>query len=328
MGAGGGGAGHEPGGTKPFEGTTRMRQNVEFAGSGGTVLRGWLYLPPGVSHAPGVVMAHGFSAVKEMALDRYAEVFCRAGLAVLVYDHRNLGSSDGEPRQEINPWAQARDYRYAIRWLCDRPEVDAERIAIWGSSYSGGEVLVVGACDERAKVVVANVPFAGYAGIDYSDSEAHCKAICDELRDESGAGLADRQEVSLGPLPVVRLAGDAPDAPAVLDQTESHEWFGEQASSTPSWINSITLENGMETEPRWDPGACVAHLGPKPLLLVVATQDRLAATDVSVAAYERAGEPKKLVMIEGHHFAPYEGEGFEQSSRAAEQFLLEHLTGR
>ena len=63
---------------------------------------------------PGVVMTHGFSATKEMALDRYAEVFEKAGLVVLVYDHRNLGASDGEPRQRINPWAQARDYRRAI----------------------------------------------------------------------------------------------------------------------------------------------------------------------------------------------------------------------
>ncbi len=272
-------------------------------------------------------MAHGFSAVKEMALDRYAEVFCDAGLAVLAYDHRNLGSSDGEQRQEINPWAQARDYRHAIDWLSGRSEVDAKHIAIWGSSYSGGEVLVVGTSDERVKAVVANVPFTGYAGVDYSDTRERCEAICDEVCNESGAGLADRRDVSVGPLPVVRLTGDAPEAPVLLDQSESSEWFGGQVASAPNWINSVTLSNGMGTEPMWDPGACIAHLSPKPLLLVVATEDRLAETAVSVAAFERAGEPKQLVMIEGHHFIPYDGKGFEQSSQAAKRFLLEHLTG-
>ncbi|MCP5065790.1 MAG: acetylxylan esterase, partial [bacterium] len=89
------------------------RRDVEFEGHGGTLLRGWLYLPSGRSPAPCVVMAHGLSASKEMALDRYAEVLCDAGMAVLVYDHRNLGASEGQPRQKINPWAQARDYSYA-----------------------------------------------------------------------------------------------------------------------------------------------------------------------------------------------------------------------
>jgi len=48
-------------------------------------------------------MAHGFSAVKEMYLDAFAEVFAAAGLNALVFDNRNFGASDGEPRQEIDP---------------------------------------------------------------------------------------------------------------------------------------------------------------------------------------------------------------------------------
>ena len=104
------------------------RLDVEFTGHGGTILRGWLYRSSVAGPAPGVVMTHGFSATREMALDGYARVFAEAGLCVLVYDHRNLGSSDGEPRQEVNPWAQARDYRYAIGWLGMLPEVDPERI--------------------------------------------------------------------------------------------------------------------------------------------------------------------------------------------------------
>ena len=79
-----------------------MRSDIEFSAAGVT-LRGWLYLPDqGKGPWPLVVMAHGFSAVKEMGLDDYAEVFCAAGLAALVYDNRNLGASDGLPRQEID----------------------------------------------------------------------------------------------------------------------------------------------------------------------------------------------------------------------------------
>lgn len=301
------------------------RRDVEFEGHGGTLLRGWLYLPSRAtaSASPGVVMAHGFSALKEMALDRYAEVFCEAGLAVLVYDHRNLGASDGKPRQKINPWAQARDYRHAITWLGNQPEVDADRIGIWGSSFSGGEVIVVGACDERVKAVVANVPFAGFPEVDYSDTAAHCAAIREQLNDPTDTSLADIEHNSFGPLPVIRSEGFA--GPVVLDQPESSEWFSQWESSAPGWINSITLENGMGTEPAWDPGACIAHVAPRPLLLVVATEDRLASTAVSCAAFERAGEPKELVMVEGHHFVAYDGEGFDRCAGAARSFFAKHL---
>ena len=124
------------------------RRDVEFDAEGVT-LRGWLYVADGAAGAaPTVVMAHGFSAVKEMYLDSFAEVFAAAGLNALVFDNRNFGASDGEPRQEIDPWAQVRDYRHAITYASTLPETDANRIGIWGSSYSGGHVLVLGAIDD------------------------------------------------------------------------------------------------------------------------------------------------------------------------------------
>ena len=86
-----------------------MRTDVEFDAEG-TTLRGWLYVPDGATGpVPTIVMSHGFSAVKEMYLDRFAEVFADAGLGALVYDNRNFGASDGEPRLEIDPWEQVRD---------------------------------------------------------------------------------------------------------------------------------------------------------------------------------------------------------------------------
>src|SRR5215471_9230057 len=139
------------------------RRDVEFDAEGVT-LRGWFYAAgTGGTPAAAVVMAHGFSAVKEMYLDSFAEVFAAAGLSVLVFDNRNFGASDGEPRQEIDPWAQVRDFRDAITYARTREEVDGERIGIWGSSYSGAHVLVVGAMDRRVKCVVSQVPLiSGY----------------------------------------------------------------------------------------------------------------------------------------------------------------------
>jgi len=130
--------------------------------SQGALLRG-LLLTPAVARQrlATVIMAHGTSATIPMVAIEYARSFCRAGLAVLTYDHRNFGRSEGEPRQEINPWIQCRGYRDALDFAITRPEVDPSRLAIWGDSYTGGHVIVVSACDPRPKVLVAQCPVFG-----------------------------------------------------------------------------------------------------------------------------------------------------------------------
>jgi len=97
------------------------------------MLRGLLFLPESQTKRPPlVIMAHGTSATVYMVADKYAEAFSRAGLAVLLYDHRNFGRSEGEPRQGINPWIQCRGYRDAVKLVERLNGVDPERIALWG----------------------------------------------------------------------------------------------------------------------------------------------------------------------------------------------------
>ena len=309
-----------------------MRRDIEFEGHGGVVLRGWLYLPEGASAAapvPGVVMAHGFSATKEMALDAYAAVFAAGGLAVLVYDHRGLGASDGEPRQVINPWAQTRDYRYGIGWLAARPEVDRERIGVWGSSFSGGEVLVLGAVDERVRAVVASVPFAGL-GADYSDPAVVAAKFCvlrDALCDLSGASPADVTDAPRGPLAVVHEPGEAEGVAVFLGQAEASEWFLDLGRRDGArWQNQVWLQAAFGSEPAFDPGVAVAHMH-APVLFVVATCDVVAPTAVAVAAFDRAPEPKRLEMIEGHHFTPYVGDACAYAAAVSRDFFRTALLG-
>lgn len=126
-----------------------MRTDVTFKTEDGVALRGWHVRPEsGSGPWPTIVMAHGFSAVKEMYLDAFAEVFAAAGLAALAFDHRNLGASDGEPRQEIDPWRQIADTRDAISFALTLPETDPARIGVWGTSYSGGHAT----CSARSTV--------------------------------------------------------------------------------------------------------------------------------------------------------------------------------
>ncbi len=134
-----------------------MARDVEFR-SGDDVARGHLYLPEGDGPFPIVVMAGGWCYVKELVQPHYADAFVRAGCAALVFDYRRLGSSDGTPRQHLDPWDQIEDYRNAVSFAETLDMIDAKRIGVWGISYSGGHALVIGAIDPRVRCIVSTIP--------------------------------------------------------------------------------------------------------------------------------------------------------------------------
>jgi len=138
------------------------QRDVEFKTFDHVTLRGWLFTPEQADSSkklPCLVMAHGWSALKEMDLPAFAEYFTsHLTITCLVYDNRGFGASDtkeGEPRHEIIPSVQQSDYSDAITYAQSLDEVDPEKIGIWGSSYSGGHVLFVGAVDRRVKAVLS-----------------------------------------------------------------------------------------------------------------------------------------------------------------------------
>jgi cephalosporin-C deacetylase-like acetyl esterase len=295
---------------------------VTIPAEDGTPLRGDLYLPEGASSAsplPGLVMSHGFSATRTMALPAFAEAFRDAGIAVCLYDHRNLGDSGGEPRQAIDPWRQTLDMVTVVAWLGARPEVDDGRLGVWGSSFSGGEAIVMGATDPRIKAVVANAPFAGLGDLDPADTaaaESRYRAIAQVV----GGERAVPTPRPIGPMPVVLEPGA--EGPAFLPQPESSEWFLAHGPGH-GWENRFSLS--MSDDPPFDPLVCARHVAPAALLLVVAADDRVAPTATALEAYERAREPKQLEVVEGHHFSDYQGPGFEKAVGVMRDFLLAHL---
>jgi fermentation-respiration switch protein FrsA (DUF1100 family) len=229
------------------------------------------------------------------------------------------GASDGEPRQEIDPWLQVRDYSDAIAFAQTLEETDTARIGVWGSSYSGGHVLVVAAIDRRVKCVVSQVPAIsgsqGFRRLVRADFITSLQAVLHADRADRAAGRAPSM------FPVV---AEDPMASSALPTGDSYKWFTETAATrAPSWRNEVTLRT-IEYAFGYEPGAYIGLISPTPLMLIVAVRDHLAISDLAIAAYERACEPKRLVLLPGGHFDAYVDE-FEQSSGPACDWFRTHL---
>ena len=295
-----------------------MRKDVSFQ-SGGLTCRGWFYPGESAGPRPTVVMSHGISGVKEQHLASYAERFASEGYSVLVFDYRYLGVSDGEPRGRVIPHLQHEDIRAALTYVTRHPEVDADRIALWGTSYSGGHALFVGALDPRVKAVMVqvpaiNVPHALIALV----SRPVFDGLLGQLADDQAARNIGGQG---GAMPVVAKTGE----PAFLAARDAFEWFTTSAKIAPNWVNTITLES-IARAAEYVPDSLIELIAPRPLLMQVALKDSLIPPNLARQAFHRAGEPKTLELFDCGHFDPYANEPWHSRFLAGQvRWLKEHL---
>ncbi|KAG6009978.1 hypothetical protein E4U21_000749 [Claviceps maximensis] len=303
-----------------------MRKDVSFQTCDNVTLRGWFYVPDSsagsASPLPCLVMAHGFTALKEMDLDVFADYFCaNLPLCCLVYDNRGFGASDvapGHPRHEIIPADQQSDYSDAITYAQSRAEVNPDKIGIWGSSYSGGHVLVVAATDRRVRCVLSQLPC-----VDGWDNFHRL------VRPDFVAGLnqvfqSDRQERAKGnPAGVIPVVDKNIFGHCALPTPDCYEFFTKWSEKCP-WKNEITVKS-MEALRAFNPSAHIHHIAPTPLLMTVANRDAVTPTELALKAFSRAHEPKRLNIIPGGHFDGYSGPNFERSARCQVDFLRQYL---
>lgn len=294
-----------------------QRQDVEFPTDDGVTLRGWLFTPDGPGPYPAITMAHGFAGVKEHGLERFARRFADAGFVVLVHDHRGFGASDGLPRNDINPWVQIADWRRAISFLESLPLVAPDRIGLWGSSYAGGHAIVLGATDRRLRAVVAQVPtISGY-------QQSLRRVAPDQVSALEGAFTEDDRRQFSGSAPATQAVVSAdPAVPAAYRSPDAVAFYTQQVPSG-TWDNAVTLRSTRAAR-MYEPGTFISRVSPTPLLMVVAMQDTVTVTDLALAGYEKALQPKKLVTIAGGHFDPYQTQ-FDAAGGAAAGWFTEHL---
>jgi len=160
-----GGFAHRPPAARADEdGPDGSLRTVWFPALDGTRLEGWLFLPRASETPPALVlMAPGLTGTKQGHLEPFARRFTRAGLAVLLFDFRTLGGSEGQPRHWIDPERQREDWHSALAFarkeLGPARAIDAARSGVWGSSFSGGTALVAAAQDAAVRAVVAQCPY-------------------------------------------------------------------------------------------------------------------------------------------------------------------------
>ena len=296
-----------------------MRKDVSFD-SKGLKCCGWLYLPDDIEadeKVPIIVMAHGFSAVKEQVLPEFAERFVDARFTTLIFDYRYFGDSEGEPRCQLFPLDMVEDYRNAITWVCEQPHADADRLGVWGTSYSGGLVAYLGIFDKRVKAVVAQVP---------SITNAESRRTIDPDRwDNVGRFLLqDRIErYKTGAVNYMKVV--APEGePCILPGKETYDAYMELKDAAPNWRNQITLES-LEKIREFDPVSLIHLMAPTALLVIAAEKDSLIPLDVVKAAYERAVDPKELIVLPIKHFDIYQDPWLSRAANDAVAWFTKYL---
>ena len=299
-----------------------MRQPVEFPSEGAT-LRGWLYTPNGSAPHATVVMAHGFTATVHMVADRYAETYQAAGFAVLLYDHRNIGASGGEPRQEVNPWIQARGYRDAVTYLHTRSDIALDRIALWGDSNSAMLVTVLGAIEPRIKAVVAQIPSCGPQIPETAPSEDLFQKMKETFERGNVRGTP---ETTAGPMPVVSF--DQMGTPSHLKPLTAFRWFIEYGGRFQSNWQNLATRVIPPTPVPFSPYLAAPFIKADILFMVAPGDEMVMANpDVARATYELIPSYKEYQEIPGGHFGLlyYPSELFDRASSIQADFLSRRL---
>ena len=296
---------------------------IEFPSQGASLRGYFLTSTDARRRRPTVVMAHGTSATIQMVAIEYARAFANAGLAVLIYDHRNFGCSDGEPRWEINPWIQCRGYLDALTFASTRAEVDSERVGLWGDSYTAGQVVVVSACDARPKAIVGQCPVFGATVPAVAPSAENFAIIKRTLLEGDVTGTP---ETTTGPLPVV--SPDQTGTPSLLAPIQAFRWFVDYGGRPGSgWVNRVTRVI-PPTPLIYSPYLCAPFVQAK-VLLMVAPEDEMVHANYQVTkqAYGLMPGIKRWQDIADGHFGLlyYPSARFDQAAAVQARFFCEHL---
>jgi dienelactone hydrolase len=281
-------------------------------------LAAWLYRPSTDTNDPSpcIVLAHGFTGVRDMQLAPAAERFAQAGLAALVFDYRHFGDSDGRPRQLLDLRRQYADWDAAVAYAQELEGVDPQRIVLWGTSFSGGHVLDAAVRHPDIAAAILQAPFVD--GIDQmirTKKSMIPRLIVDAWRDQIRSWTRRPPHY----VPVTCQSGGYAvlASPHVWDSVpvivpEGSTWRNEVAAR-------LMLRLGMHRPVRH------AKRVSCPLLVQVLTDETVLGVRPAMKVAQLAPHGEMRFYEGLDHFDIYVGDGFERLNADQNDFLDRHV---
>jgi pimeloyl-ACP methyl ester carboxylesterase len=237
---------------------------------------------------PVVVPASGYQGLKIIHPERFARNLTVLGYAVLAFDYRGFGLSEGE-RGRLVPQEWAEDVRAAVDRVVADDRLDSDRIGLLGWGLGGGVVVSAAAEDERVAAVAAcnGIGDGLRSTRNMHDEESWSSLVERVVADRSKRSVEGRSEITV-PWDIVRLDLD----------TRTDGYVGEELYRAHGFGTGVTLESADKLL-RFSPEAVVDRISPRPLLVVHGAENRLHRPEEARSLYERAAEPKELVLLEG-----------------------------
>jgi uncharacterized protein len=293
-----------------------IRRDIRFD-AGEAYCSAWLYLPEGVERPPVVVLGHGLGAIREMRLDAFSERFAAAGIAALAFTYRYFGDSGGQPRQLLSVKRQLADWEAALDFVKGCPDVDGNRIAIWGSSFGGGHAITVASRHPELRAAISQCPFTD--GL----ASAAALGMKGTLR-VTPAVVRDFVAKLLGRRPVMVPIAAAPGTPAVMNSHDALPGYLDLMPEGMEFVNCVAARVIPEIV-AYRPGRHAAEVY-LPILFCVSKTDTVTPPNETIALARRAlrGEIK---LYDAGHFDFYLGDPFEQLVSDQIEFLTLHLLG-
>ena len=266
-------------------------RSVPFAFfSNGLRLDADLHLPDAETGAPYpvVIPCSGYQGLKVIHPERFARALTERGYAVVAFDYRGFGLSEGE-RGRLVPQEWAEDVRAAVDRVSSHPGLDPGRIALLGWGLGGGVVVAEAADDERVRVVVAcNAIADGYRSTRTMHDEGSWDELLKRVEADRGHRTSTGRSEITSPWDIVRL-----DLDSRTDQYVEDELY-----RAPGFGSGVTLESA-DYLLRFQPGRVAHHLSPRPLLVVHGSDNQLHRPEEAQDLYDAAAEPKRLELLQG-----------------------------
>jgi hypothetical protein len=270
-------------------------QEIRFFSQGAS-LAGTLKVPEtGSGPFPAIVQGPGWLGLRGAKLYHpYHEGLLAAGFAVLVFDYRGFGDSEGDASY-LDPMTQVEDCRNAVTYLSGRSDIDAGRIGIFGSGGTGGgNAIYAGGLDPRVKAVVAQVPIAdGRDWLHRMRREHEWLEFLERIRQDrirhAATGVSEM----------------VPPRDGIMVPTPERRTTTVKSDVDDKVPSSVQLASA-EAIFAYRPIDVIDRIAPRAVMLIAVENDATTPEDHAYALYERARGPKRLVVQTGTtHYAAY-----------------------